>query len=97
RDPAPFPTRRSSDLANGALYWAHRLAGGWTRAPITPGSVVTGRTAVARVPAGLAIAYLDAATGVLHYAEQDAAGNWMIENVTQLDRKSTRLNSSHRT
>src|ERR1041384_4444175 len=61
---------------NGLLFSARRLGTGWMRQPIDPTSVVLGSTSLARVPAGVAIAYLDAAAGILHYAEQDPGGVW---------------------
>lgn len=68
----------------GVLFWARRLVTGWIRQPIDATSVVLGSTSVARVPGGLALAYLDASAGILHYAEQDAAGTWHIENAAQV-------------
>jgi len=69
---------------NGMLFWARRLGAGWLHNPIDPTSVVLGSTSLARVPAGLAITYLDAAAGILHYAEQDPGGQWHVENVAQV-------------
>ncbi len=66
---------------NGMLFWSRRLSSGWTKVPIDRGSFVPGSTSIARVPAGLAIAYVDAAAGILRYAEQDASGAWHIESV----------------
>jgi hypothetical protein len=70
--------------AAGMLFWARRLATGWSPLPIDPTSVVRGSVSLAQTPAGLVIAYLDAATGVLRFAEQNAGGSWTIENVAQI-------------
>ena len=70
--------------AGGTLFWARKLGTAWLRTPIDPSSVVRGSTSLARVPAGLAIAYVDAGAGVLKFAEQDPGGVWHIENVAQV-------------
>jgi hypothetical protein len=50
--------------------------------PVDPVSIVTGSTAIARTPGGAGIAYVDVASGLLKYAEQNAGGMWIVQPVT---------------
>jgi hypothetical protein len=66
---------------NGMLLFAHPVGNGWAYEPVDPTSVVTGSTAIARTPGGAGIAYVDVASGVLKYAEQNAGGMWIVQQV----------------
>jgi len=66
----------------GMLLFAHPIGNSWAHEPVDPTSVVTGSTAIARTPTGAGIAYVDVASGLLKYAEQNAGGMWIVQQVT---------------
>ena len=66
---------------NGMLMFAHPVGNGWAYEPVDPTSFVTGSTAIARTPGGAGIAYVDVGTGLLKYAEQNAGGMWIVQQV----------------
>src|SRR5690606_41397564 len=91
--PRPFPTRRSSDLISGD-FLPERRGARVVSAVLGPrcGTAPSAAAAAAEALAGLEDGAGD------HFADVAAARTASIpcvENAGKLDRKSTRLNSSH--
>src|SRR5207244_13300566 len=89
--PHPFPTRRSSDLSQGAKHAVRSIAGRMKGRQPKPFryrdkgnmAIIGRRSAVAELPGGLRVG------GTFGWI------SWLALHLALLDRKSTRLNSSH--